>query len=198
VYNGIPVRHERTTHQRQKDLIVYVGRIKRYKSIDHFLQAVSLLTANRAVRVMVVGDGDALDGLKAAAQQLDLEVEFTGFVTEEEKYRIYQQARLAVQPSIKEGWGLTALEAQSCGTPVVCADSPGLREAVVNGETGFLYPYGDIEQFARCIERMLDDDALWHTFSNQARKWAQRFSWDAAALKFEEILEHTAQEGTHG
>jgi glycosyltransferase involved in cell wall biosynthesis len=198
VYNGIPVRRDITAQQRQKDLIVYVGRIKKYKSIDHFLQAVSLLREIRDVQIMVVGDGDALEGLKATARELDLEVEFTGFVSEDEKYRIYARARMAVQPSIKEGWGLTALEAQSCGTPVVCADSPGLREAVVDGKTGFVYPYGDIERFTNRMECLLDDDALWGRFSNQAQEWAQQFSWDAAALQFEEILGHTVQEGNHG
>jgi len=198
VYNGIPIRNGTNSDQRQRDLIVYVGRIKRYKSIDHFLLAAALVMRQRSIRIKVVGEGDALDRLKSIAQQNGIPVQFTGFVGEDEKNRIYTQARIAVQPSIKEGWGLTALEAQSCGTPVICADSPGLREAVVNGKTGFLYPYGDIERFAQQMLLLLDDDMLWNNLSHHAREWSSQFSWDSAAQKIEGILEQILGAGIHG
>ena len=114
---------------------------------------------------------------------------FTGFVSEQEKYRMYREARVVVQPSMKEGWGLTTIEAQSLGTPVVCADAPGLREAVVNTRTGFLYPYGDIEALADRIRILLVDESTWRRFSRAAVKWAAAFSWDGSARKLESILE---------
>jgi glycosyltransferase involved in cell wall biosynthesis len=197
VYNGVPLRINAGAVSRQKNLVVYVGRIKRYKSIDHFLRAAALVGAQRPIRIMVVGDGDELAGLKNIARQMNIHVHFTGFISEGEKYRIYAQARVAVQPSIKEGWGLTALEAQSCGTPVICADSPGLREAVHHGKTGFLYPYGDIERCAHHMQMLLDDDALWQTLSNGARAWAQNFSWDTAAQKIEHIFQDVLKEYYH-
>lgn len=122
------------------------------------------------------------------ADELKARITFTGFVSENEKFTVYSQARVVVQPSVKEGWGLTAIEAQSCGTPVVCADSPGLREAVVEDKTGYHYPYGDIEALQKRITDLLDDDATWKRFSLEAEKWAQNFSWDASADKFEAIL----------
>lgn len=197
IYNGIPLNTRAGAVARQKDLVVYVGRIKRYKSIDHFLQAAALVSAQRSICIRVVGDGDALPGLKDIARQLNIDVQFTGFVSEDEKYRIYRQARMAVQPSIKEGWGLTALEAQSCGTPVICADSPGLHEAVNHGQTGFLYPYGDIEQCAFHIKALLDDDTLWNTLSNGAYVWAQGFSWDTAAQRIERIFQDVKEAHGH-
>jgi glycosyltransferase involved in cell wall biosynthesis len=189
IYNGIQIHTPDREFKRQKDLVVYIGRIKRYKSIDNFLRAAAIVATRRAIRVLVVGEGDALPALQKIAQDLDLNVEFTGFVSKEEKYRIYSQARMTVQPSVKEGWGLTALEAQSCSTPVVCADSPGLREAVKDGETGLLYPYGDIKQCADRIQVLLDDDELWKRLSEKARIWAGEFSWDSAAQRIENILQ---------
>jgi glycosyltransferase involved in cell wall biosynthesis len=188
VHSGIPKKMTQPVPSRMKDLVAYVGRVKTYKSIDHFVHAVALIKRKRDIQAKIVGDGDALDSLKALAHRLDVSIDFPGFVPEDEKSRIYSAARVIVQPSIKEGWGLTAIEAQSCGTPVVCADSPGLREVVVHDETGFLYKYGDIDEMAGRIVELLDDDRKWRQFSDAARNWSREFSWDTSANKFERVL----------
>jgi glycosyltransferase involved in cell wall biosynthesis len=188
VHCGIPRITRMSKARRQKDLIVYVGRVKKYKSIDHFIKAVKIIQSKRNIKAMIVGDGDVKDELIHLSGKLNANIEFTGFVTEEEKYRIYSTARVVVQPSIKEGWGLTAIEAQSCGTPVVCANSPGLREVVADGMTGYLYPYGDINSLTTSIVELLDDDKKWQKFSLSAKEWAGKFSWDDAAEKLEKIL----------
>ncbi len=189
VHSGVlPVRSIRR-YRRQKDLVVYVGRVKKYKSIDHFIEAVRLIRKDKKIRAMIVGDGDARQDLMDYAAKRNIEVAFTGFISEQEKYRIYQEARVVVQPSMKEGWGLTTIEAQSLGTPVVCADAPGLREAVVDGSTGYLYPYGDIEALAERILVLLEDDTTWKRFSRAAARWAETFSWEGSARKLENILD---------
>ena len=189
VHSGVlPVRYKKR-FRRQKDLIAYVGRVKKYKSIDHFIEAVRIIRKDRKVRAMIVGDGDARQDLMDYAAKRNIEITFTGFISEQEKHRIYQEARVIVQPSMKEGWGLTTIEAQSLGTPVVCADAPGLREAVVNGSTGYLYPYGDINSLADRIRVLLEDDVIWKRFSRAATRWAATFSWDRSAHKLENILE---------
>lgn len=189
VHCGIPRIPQISQARRQKNIIAYVGRVKKYKSIDHFIKAVKTIQNKRNIKAIIVGDGDVKNELINLSRNLDVDIDFTGFVTEEEKYRVYSTARVVVQPSIKEGWGLTAIEAQSCGTPVVCANSPGLREVVVDGLTGFLYPYGDIDSLTAGITELLDDDKKWQRFSLAAKKWASKFSWDNAAEQLEEILE---------
>ncbi len=188
VHSGIPVRRYAGHRKREENLVAYVGRVKAYKSIDHFVQAVVSVAKQKRIRAMIVGDGDALDHLKSLAKSLRVGIDFPGFVSEAEKYRVYETARVIVQPSIKEGWGLTAIEAQSCGSPVVCADSPGLREVVVHDKTGFLYEYGNIDALAARIVELLEDSPKWRQFSVAARKWASQFSWDRAADKFERVL----------
>jgi glycosyltransferase involved in cell wall biosynthesis len=180
--------------RRRKDLIAYVGRVKRYKSIQHFIKAVRTIQDEQDIEALVVGDGDARVELEAYACKINATITFTGFVSEEEKYRIYKQARVIVQPSIKEGWGLTAIEAQACGTPVVCANSPGLREVVQHNRTGLHYPYGDISELVRSIRQLLYNDKEWHAFAEAARVWARGFSWDKAAEKLENILKKAHQQ----
>jgi glycosyltransferase involved in cell wall biosynthesis len=172
-------------------LVAYVGRVKKYKSIDHFVQAVAEIKKKRDIDAVIVGDGDAKGELTALVNKMKIDIRFTGFVSEVKKYEIYSNARLIVQPSVKEGWGLTAIEAQSCGTPVVCADSPGLREVVVDGKTGFLYKYGDISAFASRITELMDDDVKWGKSSKAALEWAGKFSWDSAADKLEGVLQQS-------
>jgi glycosyltransferase involved in cell wall biosynthesis len=189
VHSGIPEKTIQPGQKREEDLVAYVGRVKAYKSIDHFVEAVALINRRRTIRAKIVGDGDALASLKLLAAKLKVSIDFPGFVSEDEKARIYGTAQVIVQPSIKEGWGLTAIEAQSCGTPVVCADSPGLREVVVHSETGWLYKYGDINEMAARIIELLDNKKQWHQFSVSAKKWSGQFSWDYSAEKFEKVLQ---------
>jgi glycosyltransferase involved in cell wall biosynthesis len=188
VRSGIPVRKHAEKRKRVENLVAYVGRVKAYKSIDHFVRAVSCVARQKKIRAMVVGDGDVLDHLKSLAKSLSVAIDFPGFVSESEKNRVYETARVIVQPSIKEGWGLTAIEAQSCGTPVICADSPGLREVVVHKKTGFLYEYGNVDALAARIVELLKDTKKWRQFSKAASEWASEFSWDRAAEKLERVL----------
>lgn len=188
VHSGRPQVPVAAPVERDPNLVCYVGRVKAYKSIDHFLRAAARVRRLRAIETVVVGDGDARPGLEALARRLGLPARFTGFVPETEKYRWYRRARVVVQPSIKEGWGLTAVEAQACGTPVVCADSPGLREVVDPGRSGHLYPYGDIGALSERVTELLGDDDAWQAFSRRALAWAERFSWDKAADELETVL----------
>ncbi|UCD20043.1 MAG: glycosyltransferase family 4 protein, partial [candidate division WOR-3 bacterium] len=192
VQSGIPEHSGTGKKRRADDLVVYVGRVKSYKSIDHFVRAVGLVSKRRRIKAKIVGDGDALNDLKALAKRIDVDIDFTGFVSEEEKHNIYRTARVVVQPSIKEGWGLTAIEAQSCGTPVVCANSPGLREVVLDGRTGYRYAYGNIDEMADRIVELLADKPKWVRFANEAKRWSRHFSWDLSAQRFEEVLKQEA------
>jgi glycosyltransferase involved in cell wall biosynthesis len=82
-----------------------------------------------------------------------------------------------VQPSPKEGWGLTVIEASACGTAVVAANSPGLRDSVRDGETGILVPFGDDAALAAAFERVLTDPARCHALAAAGVRWAARFTW---------------------
>lgn len=165
-------------------LIGYLGRLKRYKSINHLIQAFKLVRESiPKARLWILGDGDARPELEALSKQLGMEnsVRFAGMVSDEDKVRMLNQMHVVVNTSIKEGWGLTVVEANACGVPVIASNVPGLRDSVINGKTGWLFEYGNIPELSQKILALLGDRKLQEKMSKEAARWARSFSWDRSA-----------------
>lgn len=184
------INHERFPFAAQPKpehpVIAYFGRLKRYKSVHHLLQAFALLCNDFPhAELRIMGKGDAEQELRNLAAELDIErnVRFYGFIREEEKADLLGTAHCVVNPSMKEGWGIINIEANACGTPVVAADVPGLRDAVRHGVSGLLYEYGDIPALADALRKLLTDTALREQLSAGAIGFARQFNWDDSALK---------------
>lgn len=173
-------------------LIGYFGRLKKYKSVDQLLMALpKVLRDVPNLKVLIVGEGDDRPRLEALARDLGIvdAVEFTGFVTESKKIELLQTMWCKVTTSSKEGWGLTVIEANACGTPVLASNVPGLRDAVRDGETGLLYAYGDVKDLSDKILLFLSDQRLRERLTANALRWAGTFSWDVAAQQTLQLLE---------
>jgi glycosyltransferase involved in cell wall biosynthesis len=193
VHNGIatPERPPPSLAERRRR-VVYLGRLEPYKRIDVMLRAVARVVDRFPdLEVRVIGRGQSRAALEQVAREVGLgeHTQFVGFVSDAERDRLLAEARVCVCPSVKEGWGLTVIESNALGVPVVATDAPGLRDAVRDGETGFLVPEGDVEAFADRIGRILSDDALAARMSDAAAKWSRRFTWDAAADEMARVLE---------
>jgi glycosyltransferase involved in cell wall biosynthesis len=171
--------------------VLYLGRIKKYKSIHHLISAFRIVKDKIAnARLMIVGTGDYLKQLEELARSLNLSesVEFPGYVSVENKLERMRKAHVGVLPSIREGWGLTNIECNAVGTTVVAADSPGLRDSVKDGVTGLLYPYGNVESLATKLMMILTDETYRRKLEQEALNWAAKFDWDIAAKSFEKII----------
>ncbi|MFP6665181.1 MAG: glycosyltransferase family 4 protein [Deltaproteobacteria bacterium] len=179
----------------EEDLVVFVGRLEYYKGVDVLLDAWPRLAASRpSARLVLVGAGTAEEALRAqaAAGGGRESIRFVGFVSEEEKIDWMRRATVVVQPSHKEGWGLTVVEANACGTPVVATDVPGLRDSVRDGGNGLLVPRGDAAALAAALGRVLGDPDLRGHLAEGARSWAARFHWEAVADAFAQVLHAAA------
>ena len=169
--------------------ILYLGRLKRYKRVDLIIRAVARLVADGVdVRLRIAGKGDAEGDLRRLADELGVAhaVEFLGFVDEHEKRRLFRGAWVHALTSPKEGWGISNLEAAACGTPTVASDSPGLRDSVRAGETGFLVRHADVAALAGQLRRILEDPTLRERLGDGARRFALGLGWDTTAVRAEQ------------
>jgi glycosyltransferase involved in cell wall biosynthesis len=172
--------------------LLYLGRLKKYKSVQHLILAFGRLQKRLPqARLQIVGDGDYRGALERQVARLRLSdrVQFLGFIGAQEKVRRLQQAWVAVCPSLKEGWGLTNIEANACGTAVVGADVPGLRDSVQEGTNGYLYPYGDVSALEDRLFRLLTEGAERARLEQGALAWSQRFDWDQAAAQLGTLID---------
>jgi len=171
--------------------VLYLGRVKKYKRIDLILAAVAVLAKEGLdLRLVVGGQGSHLPNLRSLAARLGIadRVRFPGFVDTARKLDLFRRSWVHVLASPKEGWGIANLEAAACGTPTVASDAPGLRESVVDGETGFLVPHGDVGALALRIGLLCKDPKLREALGRSGRRFAEAYSWDASAEATEAAL----------
>ncbi len=177
---------------------LYVGRLKRYKGVEIALRALSEARRRQPdIALEIAGQGDDRPRLERLVGELGVEgaVRFLGFVTEEEKRRLLRRAWAVVFPSPKEGWGISNVEAAACGTPALASDSPGLRESVRHGETGFLVPHGDWRRLAERMLTLAADAALVARLGRGARAFAESLTWDRTAAATEAHLQRVIARG---
>jgi glycosyltransferase involved in cell wall biosynthesis len=171
---------------------LYVGRLKRYKGVDTALRALAVARRTRPdLSLHIAGSGDHGPALEALAVRLGLgaAVAFHGFVSEAEKLALLRGAWANLFPSPKEGWGITVVEAGACGTPSLASDSPGLRDSVRHGETGFLVPHGDAEALAARMLELAAAPALVERLGAAARRFAEAHTWGRTAEATERHLQ---------
>jgi glycosyltransferase involved in cell wall biosynthesis len=137
---------------RSRPIVVFVGRLRKYKGAQILLRAFARV-ARRVpdATLEIVGDGPYRSRLEEIARERSIQdrVRFLGATSQADKVAALNRAMVLAAPSPKEGWGLTVIEANACGTPVVASRSPGLVESVRDGETGFLVTHGDVEALSR-------------------------------------------------
>jgi cellulose synthase/poly-beta-1,6-N-acetylglucosamine synthase-like glycosyltransferase/glycosyltransferase involved in cell wall biosynthesis len=170
---------------------IYLGRLKNYKNIDIAIKAFAKVVAIRnKATLSVVGSGESLYRLKKLVAELGIEkaVTFFGRVSDDEKAVMLAKSWAAIQPSRMEGWGITVIEANAAGTPVIASQVNGLQDSVINGLTGLLVPAGNVSQFANAMMKIIEDDALRMNLSGEAQLWAKNFDWNKSAGIFYNLL----------
>ncbi|MDB4875949.1 MAG: glycosyl transferase group 1 [Gemmatimonadetes bacterium] len=193
IYPGIDTRAftPNPAERSPTPVFAYLGRLKKYKGVHFAIRAFAKLGMPNAV-LEIAGAGDYRPALEALAKSLDLgdRVRFLGRISEQEKLALLRRSWALVFASPKEGWGITNLEAAACATPVVASNSPGIRETVRNGSTGFLVPHGDVTAMAAALRRLAESRDLVATLGHAALSFAEGFTWEHAA---EETHRHLAR-----
>ena len=177
---------------------IWLSRVHRYKGIWTALEAFEIFSKSHPeVQLKIVGGGPLLKKLPAwiKAHSLDGKVELTGFVPAARKYELLSSSLALLQTSYKEGWGLTVIEAAQLHKTTIASDVPGLRDSVRDGETGILFPSGDAAACASAMEKIYGDAELRTTLGQNAKRYAESFSWEKSARETLELLERTVEGG---
>ncbi|MDR6322272.1 glycosyltransferase involved in cell wall biosynthesis [Actinoplanes couchii] len=191
IHNGTPemAPAEPVARTAEPSLVV-VGRLVPHKRVEMALDTVAALTDELPeLTLTVAGQGWWEDELREYAVKLGIaeRVRFAGFVSDEEKRVLMSRAWVALTPSLKEGWGLTIVEASAVGTPnIAFRGAGGVEESLVDGRTGMLAE--DQADFTAKTRRLLCDDVLRAGMGSAARAHAASFTWPAAGEKFAALV----------
>lgn len=170
---------------RNKDEILFVGRLNEQKGIRFLLDALAAM--RQRARLTVIGEGPDAATLRRQATALGMadRVSWNGNVPREDLARLYQQAAVLAMPSLDEGLGLVAVEAQLCATPVVAFASGGAPDVISDGSSGLLVPPGDVRALAAALDRVLADPSLQRSLGEAGRAQAlMNFSPETAAGRY--------------
>ena len=182
--------------QAEGSVLLYVGRIQPLKGIDLAIRSLAHLEASPA-RLVIVGGASGASGeeetvkLRALAAELGVQdrVDFAGPQPQETLPEFYAASNVVVICSHSESFGLTALEAQACGRPVVGTPVGGLSHIVHEGETGFLVDDRDPVMFAERISKIIESPELAEAMGRRAALASRAFTWEATAESFAELYE---------
>lgn len=183
--------------QRAEARLLFVGGMDQahhFKGIPELLKALSGLVSE-SWHLALVGDGGLRSQYEKLAKEYGLtdRVTFRGRVSHSDLVASYQQSHILLFPSTTtaEAFGLVALEAESCGIPVIASDLPGVRTVVRHEETGLLVPPGDAEALQEAIWRLLKDEKLRTRLGTAARERVMEvYSWPVHVKALMEIYQH--------
>ena len=176
-------------------VVLFVGRLEPLKGVDILIRAAALADAEPPMTLLIVGGGadDAAQraNLQALAYEAGLgdRIRFIDAVGHDQIVGYYQAADVCVIPSYYESFGLVAVEALACGTPVIATRVGGLQYTVRDGETGYLISWRCPEPFAERLEALLANDDLRGRFGRAARDSVRPFDWRAVTAQIVDIYE---------
>jgi glycosyltransferase involved in cell wall biosynthesis len=188
-YCGVEAVSGATAERSPQPRLLYVGRLKAYKRIELLLDALVELPG---VTLEIAGQGDHGETLddEILRRGLGSRVRVHGFVDEATKAELYQRAWVHLSASASEGWSLTVMEAAQWATPTVAMAVGGLRESIVDGQTGLLAH--DAAQLTAHIRELIDNRELRERLGRSAQERAQSFTWERTAATMLEVVRRAA------
>jgi len=185
----------------QDRMVLFVGRIEPLKGIDTLIRAMSCLRLDelhQPVHLAIIGGAPNAEPQDASQEMARLQrlcdelclgrmVVFLGQRAQDTLPYYYSAAEVVVMPSHYESFGMVALEAMACGTPVIASDIGGLGFLVQDGETGFTIPNGNFDLLCERLGRLLSDAPLRETMGRRAADYARTYAWERVAPRIVDV-----------
>jgi glycosyltransferase involved in cell wall biosynthesis len=182
--------------QKNKKIILYLGRINKYKGIDFLIKATAHLINDCKyddIMLVIAGFDDGYLGeIKKQIHLLNIEknVLLTGKLTEIEKISAFVDADVVVNVEPSNVFGMIPLEAAACSTPVIVSDGNSVKDIVKKGGFGFSVKYNDISELAETMRRIIDDNSLGTKMGQKGREFVfENFDWADVIVKLVNIYE---------
>lgn len=205
IYNFVDTERSAPEHEKcsretyapeGEKILMHASNFRPVKRVGDVVRIFAKVFERMPAKLVLVGDGPERIFIQQLVKELKLgdHVYFLG----EQDYLepLFFCADLFLLPSEQESFGLTALEAMACGVPVICTETGGLPEVISHGETGYLFPIGEIKKMAAIAVGLLKSPEKHDLFRNQARKRAyQRFNADRIIPQYESYYEEILRNG---
>lgn len=194
IHNGL--RSTSVVNKKEpRPTLIYLGRLAKDKGIEDAIDAFYKTRQNMEdIKLWIVGKEEKegyLEELRNLTQKLcvDKDILFFDYVSDKKKFELLQKAWILVHPSIKEGWGLTVIEAASCRTPTIAYNVPGLCDSIINDKTGLLVDNKSPEEMANKILSLMRNPKEYAKLSSNALLWSKKFSWRKSTSESLRVIE---------
>ena len=172
---------------------IYLKHLEKIYAPDILIKATAkVVTLFPNFKLTICGDGTLKDSLHQLVQRLGLEnqITFTGYIDNKNVYDLIKQHHFMVMPSLKEGFGVAAVEAFACGRPVVATNVGGIPEIITNGKNGYMVDPNNVQQLANAINTMISDKERMIEMGRNGYEIAkQKFDWEKCVDKMVAVYE---------
>jgi len=179
--------------------ITFLGILSKDKGIEDAIEVFRILSRKTNWEFWIIGRPETErygKYLKSLIKDLGLEkrIKFWGFVDQKKKFELLAKSLVLINPSIREGWGLVNIEANSVGTPVISYNSLGLVDSVKNGVSGIVLKENSPKEMASKVKRVVENNSEWKGLSEGAIEWSSQFSWKKSKAVSIKLLKEIYEE----
>jgi glycosyltransferase involved in cell wall biosynthesis len=184
-----------------KKVLLTSGRLAKRKGVAWFINEV-MPGLDKNIIYLVAGNGPDRENIKGAIAKNDLgdRVKILGYIKDADRDLLFNTCDIFVQPNIKvegdmEGFGISVIEAASCGLPVIASRLEGLQDAIKDSQNGFLVEPYDVQGYINKINELLGNDSFRKEFGKKARRYVvENYSWKKISRKYLEEIERAVRE----
>jgi glycosyltransferase involved in cell wall biosynthesis len=190
IYNGVDTERYRYVKKSKRLKILFVGNLVERKGVLYLIRAFNEIKSQLpGAELFIVGrKNEKSDYVKELRRNSTEGVTFTGTVTEEELIRHYQSANILVHPALYEAFGMTLVEAMSCGTPVIATKVGGIPEVL--GDAGILIKPKNVEEIVKSVLKLADNRKLYDNLAKRSRERVEHhFSWESVSQNLAKVYE---------
>ena len=183
--NGVDAKLRSSFASEEERIVTHISNFRKLKRVDDVIHIFEGIQQNISAKLLMVGEGPELEGVRALAKSKGLEDKIFFLGKSKRIEQITQISDLFLLPSETESFGLVALEAMASSVPVVSSNVGGLPEVNIEGKTGFLRPVGDVDSMTSAALTILKDKTSLNQFKKNALEHAKTFDLDTIVPLYE-------------